>query len=53
MGVFRIEAGLGRWTWARGAGVKYLVCAPGGGPQRYSGKSMSESHAHLDILQAV
>lgn len=35
------------------AGFKYLVteqvCAATGGPQRYSGKSMSDSHAHLDI----
>lgn len=35
------------------AGFKYLVteqvCAATGGPQRYTGKSMSESHVHLDI----
>ena len=35
------------------AGFKYLVteqvCAAAGGPQRYTGKSMSESHAHLGI----
>jgi hemoglobin len=35
------------------AGFKYLVteqvCAAAGGPQRYSGKSMSDSHAHLAI----
>jgi hemoglobin len=37
------------------AGFKYLVteqvCAAAGGPQRYTGKSMSESHAHLDITE--
>src|SRR2546421_4046269 len=37
------------------AGFKYLVteqvCAAAGGPQRYTGKSMSDSHAHLDITQ--
>ena len=35
------------------AGFKYLVteqvCAAAGGPQRYTGKSMADSHAHLDI----
>src|SRR4051794_5877846 len=35
------------------AGFKYLVtemvCWATGGPQKYSGKSMSESHAHLKI----
>jgi hemoglobin len=35
------------------AGFKYLVteqvCAATGGPQRYTGKSMYDSHAHLDI----
>ena len=35
------------------AGFKYLVteqvCAATGGPQRYTGKSMSDSHAHLGI----
>src|SRR5687768_3533430 len=35
------------------AGFKYLVteqvCAATGGPQRYTGKSMSDAHAHLDI----
>ena len=37
------------------AGFKYLVteqvCAAAGGPQRYTGKSMSESHVHLDITE--
>ena len=35
------------------AGVKYLVteqvCWASGGPQTYSGRSMAESHEHLDI----
>ena len=35
------------------AGFKYLVtemvCWASGGPQKYTGKSMSESHAHLKI----
>src|SRR6266545_7189015 len=35
------------------AGFKYLVteqvCAASGGPQRYSGRNMQESHAHLKI----
>jgi hemoglobin len=35
------------------AGFKYLVteqlCAAAGGPQRYTGRSMRDSHAHLDI----
>jgi hemoglobin len=35
------------------AGFKYLVtemvCWAAGGPQKYSGKSMAESHAHLKI----
>src|SRR5437870_3461274 len=35
------------------AGFKYLVtemvCWATGGPQKYTGKSMSESHAHLKI----
>ena len=35
------------------AGFKYLVtemvCRATGGPQKYTGKSMSESHAHLKI----
>jgi hemoglobin len=35
------------------AGFKYLVtemvCWATGGPQRYSGRSMADSHAHLDI----
>lgn len=35
------------------AGFKYLVteqvCAATGGPQRYTGKSMRESHEHLGI----
>jgi hemoglobin len=34
-------------------GFKYLVteqvCEATGGPQRYTGKSMKDSHAHLDI----
>ena len=37
------------------AGFKYLVteqvCAATGGPQRYTGKSMSDSHAHLAITE--
>jgi len=37
------------------AGFKYLVteqvCHASGGPQRYSGKSMVDSHAHLDITE--
>lgn len=35
------------------AGFKYLVteqvCAATGGPQTYTGKTMHDSHAHLDI----
>lgn len=35
------------------AGFKYLVteqvCAAAGGPQRYTGRSMYDSHVHLDI----
>jgi hemoglobin len=35
------------------AGFKYLVteqvCEAAGGPQRYTGRSMHDSHAHLDI----
>ena len=35
------------------AGFKYLVteqvCWATGGPQRYTGRSMQDSHAHLDI----
>ena len=35
------------------AGFKYLVteqvCQATGGPQRYTGKSMHDSHSHLDI----
>jgi hemoglobin len=35
------------------AGFKYLVteqvCEATGGPQHYTGKSMSDSHSHLDI----
>lgn len=35
------------------AGFKYLVteqlCAAAGGPQRYTGRSMSDSHRHLEI----
>lgn len=38
------------------AGFKYLVtemvCMATGGPQRYTGKSMAESHAHLKITPA-
>src|SRR6266436_9211347 len=38
------------------AGFKYLVteqvCHATGGPQRYTGKSMSDSHAHLEITEA-
>src|SRR5713101_4112179 len=37
------------------AGFKYLVteqvCAAAGGPQRYTGRSMYDSHAHLDITE--
>ena len=37
------------------AGFKYLVteqvCEATGGPQRYTGRSMSESHEHLDITE--
>jgi hemoglobin len=37
------------------AGFKYLVtemvCWATGGPQRYSGRSMKESHAHLGITE--
>src|SRR5436190_11807903 len=35
------------------AGFKYLVteqvCAAAGGPQRYTGRTMADSHAHLGI----
>jgi hemoglobin len=38
------------------AGFKYLVtemvCWATGGPQKYTGKSMHDSHAHLDITEA-
>jgi hemoglobin len=38
------------------AGFKYLVtemvCWASGGPQKYSGKPMAESHAHLKITAA-
>jgi hemoglobin len=38
------------------AGFKYLVteqvCEATGGPQRYTGRSMRESHQHLDITPA-
>jgi hemoglobin len=38
------------------AGFKYLVteqvCAATGGPQRYTGRSMHDSHAHLNINEA-
>ena len=37
-------------------GFKYLVtemvCWATGGPQKYTGKSMHDSHAHLDITEA-
>lgn len=37
------------------AGFKYLVtemvCWAAGGPQRYSGRSMADSHAHLGITE--
>ncbi|HKB34839.1 MAG TPA: group 1 truncated hemoglobin [Gemmataceae bacterium] len=37
------------------AGFKYLVteqvCQATGGPQRYTGRSMYDSHAHLDITE--
>lgn len=37
------------------AGFKYLVteqvCHATGGPQRYTGRSMFDSHAHLDIIE--
>ena len=37
------------------AGFKYLVteqvCWAAGGPQKYTGKSMDESHAHLGITE--
>ena len=37
-------------------GFKYLVtemvCWATGGPQKYSGKTMRDSHAHLDITEA-
>ena len=38
------------------AGFKYLVtemvCGATGGPQRYTGRTMLESHAELDITEA-
>jgi hemoglobin len=38
------------------AGFKYLVteqvCEATGGPQRYTGRSMHESHAHLNITES-
>jgi hemoglobin len=38
------------------AGFKYLVtemvCWAAGGPQQYSGRSMYDSHVHLDITEA-
>lgn len=38
------------------AGFKYLVtemvCWATGGPQKYTGRSMFDSHAHLDITEA-
>ena len=38
------------------AGFKYLVtemvCWASGGPQKYTGKSMYDSHVHLDITEA-
>ena len=37
------------------AGFKYLVteqvCAASGGPQRYTGRSMRDSHVHLEITE--
>jgi hemoglobin len=37
------------------AGFKYLVtemvCSAGGGPQRYSGQTMGDSHRHLGITE--
>jgi hemoglobin len=37
------------------AGFKYLVteqvCQASGGPQRYTGRSMNDSHVHLDITE--
>jgi hemoglobin len=37
------------------AGFKYLVtemvCAATGGPQQYTGRTMFDSHAHLDITE--
>src|SRR5215831_14222237 len=37
------------------AGFKYLVteqvCAAAGGPQRYTGRAMRDSHAHLAITE--
>jgi hemoglobin len=37
------------------AGFKYLVteqvCWAAGGPQKYTGRSMRDSHAHLDITE--
>ena len=37
------------------AGFKYLVtemvCWASGGPQKYTGKNMRDSHAHLDITE--
>ena len=37
------------------AGFKYLVtemvCWASGGPQKYTGRSMHDSHAHLDITE--
>ncbi len=37
------------------AGFKYLVteqvCAASGGPQHYTGRSMRDSHSHLDITE--
>lgn len=38
------------------AGFKYLVteqvCWASGGPQKYTGRTMYDSHAHLDITEA-
>ncbi len=38
------------------AGFKYLVtemvCGATGGPQQYTGRSMRDSHVHLDITEA-
>jgi hemoglobin len=39
-------------VWVSAAGFKYVVtellCQAAGGPQRYSGRSMGDSHRHLN-----